>query len=69
MRLATIIHADERQFWLLGYEFPATLLLLTPEICYIVTTKKKGTDPMHWIFLALLTEIFSSILFRASERR
>ena len=31
------------QFWLLGYEFPATLMLLTPETVYIVTTKKKGT--------------------------
>ena len=31
------------QFWLLGYEFPATLILLTLEGVYIVTTKKKAT--------------------------
>lgn len=30
------------QFWLLGYEFPATLLLLTTEAMYVVTTAKKG---------------------------
>jgi len=36
--------ADMRtQFWLLGYEFPATLILLTTETVYVVTTKKKGT--------------------------
>ncbi|KZF20719.1 transcription elongation complex subunit [Xylona heveae TC161] len=29
-------------FWLLGYEFPATLLLFTPETLYIVTTAKKA---------------------------
>ena len=31
------------QFWLLGYEFPATLFVITPESMYIVTTKKKAT--------------------------
>lgn len=30
------------QLWLLGYEFPATLFILTPELLQIVTTKKKG---------------------------
>ncbi|KAF2485902.1 FACT complex protein [Neohortaea acidophila] len=30
------------QFWLLGYEFPATLFLFTLEAMYIVTTKKKA---------------------------
>lgn len=30
------------QFWLLGYEFPATLMLITLEGVYIVTTTKKG---------------------------
>jgi len=30
------------QFWLLGYEFPATLFLITPEKFYVVTTAKKG---------------------------
>jgi nucleosome binding factor SPN SPT16 subunit len=34
--------ANATQFWLLGYEFPATLFLLTPEAMYIVTTKKKA---------------------------
>jgi nucleosome binding factor SPN SPT16 subunit len=31
------------QFWLLGYEFPATLFLFTLDALYIVTTSKKGT--------------------------
>lgn len=44
------------QYWLLGYEFPATLLLLTPDAAHIVTTKKKaqhleplqnGKVPLH----------------------
>ncbi|KAK4995032.1 FACT complex subunit spt16 [Elasticomyces elasticus] len=30
------------QFWLLGYEFPATLFIITLEGLYIVTTKKKA---------------------------
>ena len=29
-------------FWLLGYEFPATLLLFTPESLWVVTTAKKA---------------------------
>ncbi|KAA8913230.1 FACT complex subunit-domain-containing protein [Sphaerosporella brunnea] len=29
-------------FWLLGYEFPATLFLITPEKFYVVTTAKKA---------------------------
>lgn len=29
-------------FWLLGYEFPATLLVLTTEVVYVVTTAKKA---------------------------
>jgi Xaa-Pro aminopeptidase len=29
-------------FWLLGYEFPATLFVFTPEVMYVVTTAKKG---------------------------
>jgi nucleosome binding factor SPN SPT16 subunit len=28
--------------WLVGYEFPATLFLFTPDLVYIVTTKKKA---------------------------
>lgn len=28
--------------WLLGYEFPATLMLITPEKLYVITTAKKG---------------------------
>lgn len=34
--------ANGTQFWLLGYEFPATLFLITLEAMYIVTTKKKA---------------------------
>jgi Xaa-Pro aminopeptidase len=30
------------QFWLLGYEFPATLFVFTTEAVYVVTTAKKG---------------------------
>lgn len=30
------------QFWLLGYEFPSTLFVITPDMMYILTTKKKG---------------------------
>ena len=30
------------QFWLLGYEFPATLMVFTTEAMYVVTTAKKG---------------------------
>ena len=31
------------QFWLLGYEFPTTLMLFTVDTLYILTTAKKGT--------------------------
>ncbi|KAF2202190.1 SPT16-domain-containing protein [Delitschia confertaspora ATCC 74209] len=31
------------QLWLLGYEFPAALFVLTPDLLQIVTTKKKAT--------------------------
>ncbi len=31
-----------RQFWLLGYEFPTTLMLFTVDTLYILTTAKKG---------------------------
>lgn len=34
--------ANAMQFWLLGYEFPATLFLFTLEGMYIITTKKKA---------------------------
>ena len=30
------------QFWLLGYEFPTTLMLFTIDKLYILTTAKKG---------------------------
>lgn len=33
---------DNVQFWLLGYEFPTTLMLFTTETLYILTTTKKG---------------------------
>ena len=29
-------------FWLLGYEFPATLMVFTQATAYVVTTEKKG---------------------------
>lgn len=36
--------ADEvLQFWLLGYEFPTTLMLFTLDTLYILTTQKKGS--------------------------
>lgn len=43
-RVATVVlqKLTHSQFWLLGYEFPATLMLFTFEQLYIVTTKKKG---------------------------
>ena len=31
------------QFWLLGYEFPSTVFVITQDSMHIVTTKKKGT--------------------------
>ena len=33
------------QLWLLGYEFPSTLFILTLAGVHVVTTKKKGTLP------------------------
>jgi nucleosome binding factor SPN SPT16 subunit len=30
------------QFWLLGYEFPSTVFVITQDSMHIVTTKKKG---------------------------
>lgn len=38
---------DERQFWLLGYEFPSTLFLFTVDGFTVVTTSKKGTYSMR----------------------
>ncbi|KAK3697346.1 FACT complex subunit spt16 [Vermiconidia calcicola] len=40
---ASFHKANATQFWLLGYEFPATLFLFTLEAMYIITTKKKAT--------------------------
>jgi nucleosome binding factor SPN SPT16 subunit len=37
-----ILDANCMQLWLLGYEFPATLFLITHDTMHIVTTKKKG---------------------------
>jgi len=42
LRIAQLLTLDI-QFWLLGYEFPTTLMLFTTEKLYIVTTAKKGT--------------------------
>lgn len=38
----TYTNVDGLQFWLLGYEFPATLFVFTLDAMYIVTTVKKG---------------------------
>lgn len=46
---------NHQQFWLLGYEFPATLLVFTTEMVYVVTTAKKGKEN----FLTLNTELSS----------
>jgi len=35
------INSVDSQFWLLGYEFPATLFVFTTEAVYVVTTAKK----------------------------
>ncbi|KAK5709915.1 FACT complex subunit spt16 [Elasticomyces elasticus] len=40
---ASFHKANALQFWLLGYEFPTTLFVLTLEGVTIVTTKKKAT--------------------------
>ena len=32
------------QYWLLGYEFPATLILVTLDKCCILTSAKKGMN-------------------------
>jgi nucleosome binding factor SPN SPT16 subunit len=37
-----LVTHSANQFWLLGYEFPATLFLFTLDALYIVTTAKKG---------------------------
>ena len=37
-------------FWLLGYEFPATLMVFTMATMYIVTTGKKGGPFFHELF-------------------
>ncbi|KOS21394.1 FACT complex subunit SPT16 [Escovopsis weberi] len=34
-------------FWLLGYEFPTTLMLFTTDTLYILTTQKKGRFPIE----------------------
>lgn len=36
------------QFWLLGYEFPATLFVIAAEALYIVTTAKKGISRINF---------------------
>lgn len=35
------------QFWLLGYEFPATLMVFTLDGMWVVTTAKKGAPFTH----------------------
>lgn len=36
------VDADRQQSWLLGYEFPSTLMVFTVDSLYVVTTPKKG---------------------------
>lgn len=43
-------------FWLLGYEFPATLIVFTQASVYFVTTEKKGILDLFNRRGALLTE-------------
>ncbi|KIV92656.1 hypothetical protein PV10_03929 [Exophiala mesophila] len=39
----TVYHKNNAiHFWLLGYEFPATLMLFTQAVLYVVTTEKKA---------------------------
>ena len=38
----TFQKTNSLQYWLLGYEFPATLFLVTLDKCYILTSGKKG---------------------------
>jgi len=40
------------QFWLLGYEFPTTLMLLTQDTLYILTTPKKGSRDRGFSWVA-----------------
>ncbi|KAF2104682.1 SPT16-domain-containing protein [Rhizodiscina lignyota] len=42
------------QLWLLGYEFPSTLFVLSPEAIHIVTTKKKDREADFWLTAAYL---------------
>ncbi|KAH8727016.1 FACT complex subunit-domain-containing protein [Phaeosphaeriaceae sp. PMI808] len=44
----TYLKSAALQLWLLGYEFPHTLFVLTPDLLQIVTTKKKASylDPL-----------------------
>lgn len=44
-RLLTRVNLTSAQFWLLGYEFPTTLMLFTLDTIYILTTQKKGLLP------------------------
>ena len=48
-------------FWLLGYEFPATLILITQERVWVVTTAKKGMD-----FLICVSHIFCTSVARTN---
>jgi hypothetical protein len=59
------------QFWLLGYEFPTTLMLLTPDTMYIVTTQKKGVtlpSRSRAVLLGVLTNARSEIPRPNQER-
>jgi nucleosome binding factor SPN SPT16 subunit len=48
--------ADPVQFWLLGYEFPTTMMLFTLDTLYILTTAKKGEQvPCLFSHPSLLT--------------
>lgn len=49
------------QFWLLGYEFPTTLMLLTLDTFYVLTTQKKGSHLPCALPYRLLTRRRSEI--------
>ena len=61
---------DKLQFWLLGYEFPATLMVFTLDALYVVTTPKKGTQsPLESLILFLALIWCRSETFGSSEGR
>lgn len=56
------------QFWLLGYEFPSTVFVITQDSMHIVTTKKKGNN-LYTILYHLLDANGFSYLSRTPQGR